>query len=249
MADAGLYEGHFHFTLNGRNRFQDIKGRPCVELETKDNEDGTKSVTAFTITVESSSEEEALSVAQSQAKKLVDILAVLSGGHLGYTLSDHEISSPDRRRKMLEKSIEFSYDINSGPVDLGKNSITQAIRTRKPKDRELTLVQSLGYVNEGLGAYTNSLWQVMIKEFHLALGDKLEPRKYDHLRNALSHNQELSSSKRTKTKECVDKDFPGCFDWTSRDTLDYSSDKTIQSLRKIAIEIMNLALEYVRKNL
>lgn len=155
---------------------------------------------------------------------------------------------PDGRGKLLEKSYEFSYDINSGPVDLGKNSITQAIRTRKPEGRELTLEQSRGYVNEGLGAYTNRLWQVMIKQFHLALGDKQEARKYDHIRNALSHNQELSSSKRTKTKECVDKDFPGCFDWTSRNTLDYSSDKTIQSLRKIAIDMMNEALEDVRKN-
>jgi len=33
----------------------------------------------------------------------------------------------------------------------------------------------------------------MIKQFHLALGDRLDARKYDTMRNALSHHQELES--------------------------------------------------------
>jgi hypothetical protein len=33
----------------------------------------------------------------------------------------------------------------------------------------------------------------MIIQFHLALGDRLDARKYDSMRNAPSHHQELES--------------------------------------------------------
>lgn len=112
--------------------------------------------------------------------------------------------------------------------------------------RDLTFVQSLGYANEGLGARTNELYQVMIKQFHLALGDRSEARKYDSLRDALSHHQELKTQ---GTRQRVENDFPGEFEWTTNDTLDYSSDKTRESLRRRALEIMNLALEHIRKGL
>lgn len=107
-------------------------------------------------------------------------------------------------------------------------------------------MQSLGYANEGLGAHTNNLYQVMIKQFYLALGNRPEARKYDHLRDVLSHYEELAME---GTRQCVENDFPGKFEWTSNNTLDYSSDKTIQSLRDVAMEIMHTALEHIRKEL
>jgi hypothetical protein len=246
MSDAGEYEGTFHFTLNGRCNFQEVHGLPDIQLETKDNQDGTKSVQGFIIRVKSSSEEGALNTAKSQAKRLVDILAVSCGGHLGYTLSGQQISTPDGRNT-LRKRFRVRYDIISWkPVDLSKGNITKAIKTREPKGRDLTFVQSLGYANEGLGAYSNELYQVMIKQFHLALGDRPEARKYDSIRDAVSHHQELESR---GTKQRVENDFPGKFVWTTNDTLDYSSDKTKQSLREIALEIMNIALQHIRKSL
>ena len=245
MSNTANYEETFHFTLNGRCNFQDINGLPDIELETEDNEDGTKSVLGFVIRVKSSTEYEALETAKREAKILVDILAVLSGRHLGYTLSSHEISTPDGRN-ILEISMRFRYDINSDkPVDLKKPRIVKAIKTDDAKGRDLTFVQSLGYANEALGGHTNDLYQVMIRQFHLALGDRPEARKYDHLRDALSHHQKL----KRETRQCVENDFPGKFDWTSNNTLDYSSDKTRQSLRDIASEIMILALQYLRKEL
>lgn len=247
MSDVDDYEGTFHFTLNGRCNFQEVYGLPDIQLETKDNEDGTKSVKGFVIKVKSSSEDEALKTAKSQAKKLVDILAVSCGGHLGFILSGHEISTPNSGKNKVEKSLVFSYDIiSSKPVDLKKPRLIQAIKTDDPKQRVLTFVQSLAYANEGLGARTNELYQVMIKQFHLALGDRSEARKYDSLRDALSHHQEL---KTLGTRQRVEKYFPGEFEWTSNDTLDYSSYKTRESLRRRAFETMNLALEHIRKGL
>jgi hypothetical protein len=84
----------------------------------------------------------------------------------------------------------------------------------------------------------------MIKQFHLALGSRHEARKYDHLRDVLSHH-DLSD----ETRECVERDFPGMFVWTSYNTLDYSSEKTKQSLRKIAWDIMKEALGHIRGQL
>lgn len=246
MSNAGDYEGTFHFTLNGRCNFQEVQGLPDIQLETKDNEDGTKNVQGFVIRVKSSSEEEALNTAKSEAQRLVDILAVSGGVHLGYTLSGHEISNP-HGGSAVTTSATSSYDNISGkPLDLKKARIVQAIKTVDPKGRDLTFVQSLGYANEGLGAHTNELYQVMIKQFHLALGDRPEASKYDSIRDALSHHQELESR---GTKQRVENDFPGKFEWTSNDTLDYSSDKTRQSLRDIALEIMNIALRHIRKDL
>jgi hypothetical protein len=56
MSNTANYEGTFHFTLNGRCNFQDVNGLPDIELETEDNEDGTKSVLGFVIRVKSSTE-------------------------------------------------------------------------------------------------------------------------------------------------------------------------------------------------
>jgi hypothetical protein len=57
----------------------------------------------------------------------------------------------------------------------------------------------------------------------------------------LSHH-EISD----ETRQCVERDFQGMFDWTSYNTLDYGTDKTKQSLRKIALDIMQEALGYIR---
>ena len=84
----------------------------------------------------------------------------------------------------------------------------------------------------------------MIKQFYLALGDRQDARKYDCLRDVLSHHQ-LSY----ETKQCVGDHFLGRFDWTSYNTLDYSSEKTKQSLREIAWDIMKESLGHIRDQL
>ena len=91
--------------------------------------------------------------------------------------------------------------ISSKPVDLKKPRIIQAIKTDDPKQKVLTFVQSLGYANEGLGARTNELYQVMIKQFHLALGDRSEARKYDSLRCPKSSSGTQNSRDKTTSRK------------------------------------------------
>ncbi len=246
--DNNNYEWTFRFTLNGKCIFPQVNGRPEIELHTEDNEeDGTKTIQGFTIRVQSSSEDEAVDRANSQAKTLVDILAVMSGGHLGYTLTGQEMSGPDRRT--VTSSVTCKFDIEPAEsLDLNKPNILQAIKTREPRDRQLTFVDRLGYANEGLGAFTHDLYSVMIKQFHLSLGSRQEARKYDSIRDAVSHHEKLDS-KWKKTRESVEKEFPGKFDWTNNDTLDYRSDKTRRSLKEIALQMRELAIGFIREEL
>jgi hypothetical protein len=229
------YEGVFHFRLSEECNFIDIKELSGIELEIKDKEAEIKSVVSFKVRLkEADTEEEALEIAKSQAKRLVDILAISAVKHLGYFLTGSQTTHKPAGKSTVSATLLSKFDQDSGkPLDLRKTRIAKAIKTHEPKDRDLTFVQSLGYANESLGAHTNNLYQVMIKQFYLALGDRPEARKYNHLRDALSHHEELATR---GTRQCVENDFPGKFEWTTNNTLDYSSDKTIQSLREVAME-------------
>jgi hypothetical protein len=251
-AEDGSYEGVFLFKLSEKCNVFDIWQPPNIELDMiKDEERGTKSVVSFKVKVKNAStEEEALEIARTRAKRLVDVLAVYSGRHLGYFLTGGQTtqkataSATDRRGK-VSKTFIAKYDKESGkPLDLSKGNIVQAINTRNPPDRDLTFLESLSYANEGLGAHANDLYRVMIKQFHLALGSRPEAKKYDCLRAVLSHHKLTP-----ETKQCVEDRFPGMFEWTRYNTLDYSSDKTKQSLSKIAWDIMKEALDYIRGQL
>jgi hypothetical protein len=126
----------------------------------------------------------------------VDILAVYSGRHLGYLLTGRQTTpkpaaaaaaaAASDRKSTVFATCTIKYDKDSGkPLDLSKGNIVQAINTRNPPNKDLTFLQSLSYANEGLGAHANVLYQVMIKQFYLALGDRQDARKYDCLRDIL----------------------------------------------------------------
>jgi hypothetical protein len=205
ISGGNNHEGEFHFKLSEQCNAIGIKEPPNIKLEIKDKEGETKSIVSFKVMVKNAStEEEALEIARTRAKRLVDVLAVYSGRHLGYILTGGQTiqkaattttaAAFDRRGKVMER-VTGKYDKDSGkPLNLSKGNIVQAINTHNPPNKDLTFLQSLSYANEGLGAHSNELYQVMIKQFHLALGDRQEAKKYDCLRHVLSHHQ-LSDSK------------------------------------------------------
>ena len=88
MATAGRnYEGVFHFRLSEECNFIDIKELSGIELEIKDKEGEIRSVVSFKVRLkEADTEEEGLEIAKSQAKRLVDVLAISAGKHLGISL-------------------------------------------------------------------------------------------------------------------------------------------------------------------
>jgi hypothetical protein len=196
MSDTGgdYYVADFNFTLSEERSFIQIQPPRGIKLETKDNNDGTKSVTGFVVTVKASTEDEALNRAKTEAKRLVDVLAVLSGGHLGYTLTGHNMRSPDGRGKVY-KTFIGKYNINSSElVDLSQGNFPNLIKTLEPQDKDRRLVERLHHANNGLEAAKNNLYEVMIKEFYLAMEDKEEAKKYEPLRHTLSHYGQIRPS-------------------------------------------------------
>jgi hypothetical protein len=149
MSDTnGYYPGDFNFKLSEECSFLEIQPPPGIKLETKvSDKDGSKIVYAFVVTVKSSTEEEALYTANSEAKRLVDVLAVLSGGHLGYTLRGHNMHSPDGRGKVYETFIG-KYNINSSElVDLSQGNFPNLLKTLEPQDKDRRLVERLHHAN------------------------------------------------------------------------------------------------------
>jgi hypothetical protein len=186
-AGGNNYEGEFHFKLSEECKAIDIKEPPNIKLEIRDNGGETKRIVSFKVTVKNAStEEEALEIARARAKRVVDILAVYSGRHLGYFPTGGQTTprptaaataASDRKGK-VSKTFTVKYDIESGkPLDLSKGNIVQAINSRDPPNKDLTFIESSSYANEGLGAHANDLYRVMIKQFHLALGSRPEARK------------------------------------------------------------------------
>jgi hypothetical protein len=245
MSHAGRYVGDVHFTLNGRCNFQKVRRLSGIHLETKRNKDNTTSIQGFKVRVESFTEEEALDTAKIKAKRLVDILAVLSGGHLSYFLRDHSIQSPGGRTRVTS-TIRSAYDIISPqPLDLRRRNVARLITTLKPKGKDRRLSDRIGYANNGLEAYRNELYGVMIKEFYLAIADKPRARKYKPLRHALSHHERLEPWTRKKLEKNFGK---GYFD-LPYGKFDHSSPKNRENLQKEAIKIMEIALGYLRREL
>lgn len=77
----------------------------------------------------------------------MDVLAVLSGGHLGYTLRGHNMHSPDGRGKVYETFIG-KYNINSSElVDLSQGNFPNLLKTLEPQDKDRRLVERLHHAN------------------------------------------------------------------------------------------------------
>lgn len=149
-AGGNNHEGEFHFKLSEECNAIDIKEPPNIKLEMKDKEGETKTIVSFKVKVKNAStKEEALEIARTRAKRLVDVLAVYSGKHLGYFLTGgqttQKATAPPTTAATAAASggrskvfVPFTgkYDKDSGkPLDLGKGNIVQAINTRDPPDR------------------------------------------------------------------------------------------------------------------
>ncbi len=88
----------------------------------------------------------------------------------------------------------------------------------------------------------------MIKEFYLAIKDSEDnssARKYEPLRNAMSHRGKLFNSTIQKLKENFGDDY---FDLPCG-IFDHSSPRNIEHLRIQANELRNIAMDYIRKEL
>jgi len=238
--------------LSDECRFIDIKGPPGIDLKINHEKDGMKSVREFIVKLQSFTEEEALEEARIQAKTLVDILAVLSAKHLGYNLAGYRIYDPNRINKIgssggkVGASVIIKYDNESPePVDLSQGKIVQLIKTFKPVGKIRSLVDRLSHANDGLEAARNKLYEVMIRDFYLAIADKPEATKYEPLRNVLSHHEQIKLDTLKKLKDNFGEDY---FDLPD-DKFDHRSSKNIKNLEIEANKLMKLAMEDIHREL
>jgi hypothetical protein len=187
------YRWNFRFTLSEECRFVEIKEPPNIELKINTDKDGMRSVREFIITVKSFTEEEALDKAKIQAKRLADILAALSAKHLRHNLEGYTRYDPDGSNKVgstgkILVSFTGRYNIESlNSVDLSQSKVVQLVKALKPEDKIHRLEERLNHINNGLEAAENELYEVMIKEFYLAIANQPIARRYDPLRHVLSH--------------------------------------------------------------
>ncbi len=149
-------------------------------------------------------------------------------------------------RTTVTSTTSSGYDkISAEPLDLSKGNVAKLITTLKPKGKDRRLADRISNANNGLEAYRNELYEVMIKEFYLAIADKAKARKYKPLRNVLSHHEGLKPWTRKKLEQNFGK---GYFE-LPYGKFDHSSPKNKEDLKKEAMQIMKIALEYIRREL
>lgn len=246
------YDWEFNFTLNDECRFIDIKAPPGIELKTYTNDQGTKSLREFTVKkVKAFTEEEASMKARIQAKRFTDILAVKSAKPLdqfitGYSRLPDPSRSGQAGRGIVVKELICKYNIDPPePAGLSQGRIVQLIKTLAPQGRDQRLVERLSHVNNALEAEKAGRHEVMIKEYYLAIADKSQARKYEPLRDVLSHHEQIKQD----TIDALENNFgKGYFVLTNK-KFDHSHPTNIDHLRKEAYELRNITLPYINQEL
>jgi len=250
--NASSYPWEFSYTLSDKCTFQDIHEPPGIQLTIENNEDGTKTVSGFRIRVNSPTQENANDTAERQAKKFVDILAVISTIPLGFTFTSVEMYRPDGKKRITSFTAKYEKFVSGKPLELSKGNIPKLINTLNLQGKDQQLVDGLASASAGLKAYRNGMYEVMIRDFYLVIEKEVDDRKfprgikYKYLRHALSHSGRLRDS----TKKGLLKHFKqGYFDFTTNCEFDHSSPKNRRNVMKEAMKLRKIALAYMRRQL
>jgi hypothetical protein len=256
MSNTTSYLWDFYFNLNHECTFEDIREPSDIKLKMKVHDDGrTKTVSGFEVQVNSATEQNAKDIAEKQAKKLVDILGVLSETPLGYTLAGFRMHSPNssqsgtRIRKIgIGKYQKFGF---GKPADLSKGNLRRLIERPTLMGNDQHLVDALGSANAGLKAYEHEMYEVMVRDFYLVIEKEVNNgklnlgAKYKYLRDALSHSGRLRKIQK--------------MDWWTQITfhkiilishptmnLTTASPKNRQHVRDKAIKLKDITINYLK---
>jgi hypothetical protein len=124
--------------------------------------------------------------------------------------------------------------------------VFSVLETAKPQGRDERLVERLNHANNALEAEKAELYEVMIKEYYLAIADNTQAAKYEPLRHALSHHEQLKQD----TIDDLEKKFgKGYFIQTRNKTFDHSHPTNIEHLKTEAYALRNIALPYIDQEL
>jgi hypothetical protein len=227
-----------------------------MTLKMRVHDDGkTKFVSGFTVSVNSPTEKDAKDTAEKQTKILVDILAVLTITPLEYTLTGFEIYRPGGGNAIISSLASGYLKFGMGKAtDLSKGNYRKLLQTAQPKGNDQDLVHAVGSANAGLKAEVYRMYEVMVRDYFLVIekavksGKLKQGAKYKHLRDALSHSGRLR--KETRDGLTDTNNFPqDYFDFTPYGEFDHTSNKNRQNVKDEAINLKQIALNYLKAEL
>jgi hypothetical protein len=244
----------FNFTLKERCTFERIENPPDIELRTERNNNGTVGIIGFEITVPSRSQKKARNSAVTQAYRLKDILALLSKQYIDCSLTGEAIIRPDGSRKLLTQTTIRSHRRGTAKAtNLGRRKFPSLITGLNLQPSLQNLVEGFKNANNGLEAYENERYELMIREFYLVIEEEVDAKrfpkgdKYKFLRHAVSHAGVLNNS--TINGLSDPKYFPkGYFDLPNN-RFDHYSSKNQKNVKKEAKKLMRIALNQLRQQL
>lgn len=229
------------FSLSDKRQVRNISNTKTIEFDT-DKEGTVTWLKGFRVHTTNATEVESEIKAMRIASKLEDIISVRSGVAVRVNPTGYNKRiSPDRW--LVQKTTTFKWQRRAlFDLDLaGDPNLSCWIFQDK------MLNQRLYHVKAGLLASEHLLYDTMIIEFFQAI-EGVEPTlttKFEPLRNALSHPEQLKKCTRTAL---VAHFGIGHFDLTPNFAFDYNSPKNLEALKKAAEDLMDKTLGFSNRS-
>jgi hypothetical protein len=176
---------------------------------------------------------------------LTDIISVKRERYTGYYPTGQSMIRPDMTRRVTGKRTIRYNILKDLKLSLKECRIAASIKNDLPQN------QQFYHASLGLRASEFELYDVMIIEFYKVIEvDRNilsnECKKYEPLRDVLSHPDEI----RPETRERLKTEFgDSYFDLTRRGEFDYHSSKNKQHLRIEADKLRKIAMNNLTKKL
>jgi hypothetical protein len=236
------------YTLSEPCGYTTIKNSDSIQLETSfDEKSKTHLITGFSILITAEHDEnEVIKKASQQAKRIADIITFKREKRVVcYRTGIMERIEDDRWK--LSKTFTARYHILKDiELDLGDNVIAQMIEN----DEEINY--RLHHASIAIGAEELQLFVTMFTELFQVIEDEKKKntipdyRKYEALRNALSH-RELDPNRRNGAMAQVKQWFPppNDFEFTPTNEYDHNSEKNSKQLKSEAYNLKKLVMSYL----
>jgi hypothetical protein len=233
------------YTLSEPCGYTIIKNSDFIQLETSFNEKAnTHLITGFSILVPAEHDEnEVIKKANQQAKRLADIITFKREKRVVCHRTGIMERIEDGRWK-LSKILTARYHILKDiELDLGDNVIAQMIEN----DEEIS--HRLHHASIAVGAEELQLFVTMFTElFQVIQNEKKKNtipyyRKYEALRNALSHRELAPTRAMAQVKQWFPP--PNDFVFTATNEFDHNSEKNSKQLKSEAYNLRKHVMSYL----
>jgi hypothetical protein len=222
------YDWIFEFGLTERCPYKSIENSGSIQLKTQtDDIKKTKYITGFAISIRDSAEVEAEYEVDRQAKVLADIISVKRERYVSYYKLGRNMIRPDKTQRAYKDFVIRYPILKDLEINLKDGKTASSIKNDLPQN------QKLHHASLGLRASEFELYDVAVKEFYQVIEiDKTimpsECTKYEPLRNALSHPNELFNETIQGLENNFGKDY---FELTKRNQFDTTSPKNKARLK------------------